>query len=132
MTHEDENAARGPSEVDIAAQAKVWEESFFEVARLRGRAPGGKKRFRPRSPPHEDFLTASEADKAIKRIANIVHCATLNPPVGIRACLRGAILRAAPEDIKKIAATAEFLGQLMSDAKAAAAHAHPETPRNDR
>jgi hypothetical protein len=69
-----------------------------------------------RSPPSEDFLTASEADKAIKRIANIVHCATLNPPVGIRACLRGAILRAAPEDIEKIAAAAEFLNQLRSDA----------------
>jgi hypothetical protein len=36
--------ARGLSEIDIAAPAKVAELAFYEVARLRGRAPRGKKR----------------------------------------------------------------------------------------
>jgi hypothetical protein len=67
-----------------------------------------------RSDPYADFLTPAEARRSIRTIAWLVHGATLNPAVGIRACLKEAITRASPEDVRIIATAGTFLSELVA------------------
>jgi hypothetical protein len=64
------------------------------------------------TPLNEDFLSPSEADRAIGTVAKHLDTALLNPSPGITACLVEAMARASAEDRTVIAAAAEFLSEL--------------------
>jgi hypothetical protein len=64
-----------------------------------------------------DFLSPSDADRAIKMVARRVDDALFDPPPGITTCLVEAMGRASAEDRAAIATAAEFLSELVECAR---------------
>jgi vacuolar-type H+-ATPase subunit I/STV1 len=84
-----------------------------EQERIRQEHANAKKA----SAPSKDFLSPPEADKALSLTAGYLKTTSLDPPPGIRACLKEAMLRASADDIRIIAAATVFLRELMECAK---------------
>jgi hypothetical protein len=78
----------------------------------------------PRSKPQSassgligDRLSPDKADESIRETAGYVRGVFLDPPPGIRASLKEAMARASAEDVRVIAAAADFLTELKEAAK---------------
>lgn len=114
--HRTRDGAFAPSDAVVGRDGKLYSEKVRPRREPAPIPPPPRIEETRATAPHEDRLAPFEADRAIRNTAHYVKGAFLNPPPGIRGCLREAMARASPDDVRVIIAAANFLLELKDAA----------------